>query len=186
MCLSVFLSSVCLQDRARLLCELERLQQADLLRRRQAVNSVPPQIFQPLYRQEELRDEQQRDLEIAFQDVYTEERSMCFHFSVLMRRDVASLLHIDCFPSFRSSPEVKGDLVLQLVPEPLPPLSAASHDEELDVTLDPECAPEGEAPDAPVTEAPGEQPIREQRVVRSDGAAVIFCLVFWQILAEGL
>ncbi|XP_067222481.1 uncharacterized protein cep295 isoform X2 [Chanodichthys erythropterus] len=112
------------QDRARLLCELERLQQVDLLRRRQAVNSVPAQIFQPLYRQEELRDEQQRDLEIAFQDVYTEER------------------------------KVKGDLVLQLVPEPLPPLSAASHDEELDVTLDPECAPEGEEPDTPVTEAP--------------------------------
>ncbi|XP_051717499.1 centrosomal protein of 295 kDa isoform X2 [Ctenopharyngodon idella] len=112
------------QDRARLLCELERLQQADLLRRRQTVNSVPAQIFQPLYRQEELRDEQQRDLEIAFQDVYTEER------------------------------KVKGDLVLQLVPEPLPPMSAASHDEELDVTLDPECAPEGEEPGTSVTEAP--------------------------------
>ncbi|XDV31599.1 hypothetical protein PO909_002582 [Leuciscus waleckii] len=113
------------QDRARLLSELERLQTADLLRRRQAVHSVPPQIFQPLYRQEELRDEQQRELEIAFQDVYTQER------------------------------KVKGDVVLQLIPEPLPPLSAASsHDEELDVTLDPECAPEGEEPDTPVTETP--------------------------------
>lgn len=76
--------------------------------------------------------------------------------------------------------------MLQLVPEPLPPLSAASHDEELDVTLDPECAPEGEEPDTPVTEAPGGQPIREQYVIRSDRAAVIFSLVFWQILAGGL
>lgn len=65
-----------MQDRARLLCELERLQQADLLRRRQAVNRIPAQIFQPLYRQKEIRDEQQRDLEIAFHDMYTEERSM--------------------------------------------------------------------------------------------------------------
>ncbi|XP_077063625.1 centrosomal protein 295 isoform X2 [Siphateles boraxobius] len=112
------------QDRARLLSELERLQTADLLRRRQEVHSVPAQIFQPLYRHEELRDEQQRELEIAFQDVYTQER------------------------------KVKGDVVLQLVPEPLHPLSAASHDEELDVTLDPECAPEGEEPDTPETETP--------------------------------
>ncbi|XP_039530681.1 uncharacterized protein cep295 isoform X2 [Pimephales promelas] len=117
------------QDRVRLLSELERLQTADLLRRRQAVHSVPAQIFQPLYRHEELRDEQQRELEIAFQDVYTQER------------------------------KVKGDVVLQLVPEPLPPLSAASHDEELDVTLDPECTPEGE--ETPSETASG-QPIREQ------------------------
>ncbi|XP_043115230.1 centrosomal protein of 295 kDa isoform X3 [Puntigrus tetrazona] len=112
------------QDRARLLCELERLQQAHLLRRRQTVSSVPPQVFQPLCRQQELRDEQQRELEIAFQDAYTEER------------------------------KVKGDLVLQLVPDPLPPPSAASHDEELDVTLDPECAPEGEEPETPIAETP--------------------------------
>lgn len=36
--------------------------------------------------------------------------------------------------------EVKGDLVVQLVPEPLPDLSADSQDQELDVTLD-EVAP---------------------------------------------
>ncbi|KAF4103748.1 centrosomal protein of 295 kDa isoform X2 [Onychostoma macrolepis] len=120
------------QDRARLLCELERLQQADLMRRRHTVSSVPPQIFQPLCRQQELRDEQQRELEIAFQDVYTEER------------------------------KVKGDLVLQLVPEPLP-LSAASHDEELDVTLDPECVPEGEEPETPVAETPASPPAEPGR-----------------------
>ncbi|XP_059389812.1 centrosomal protein of 295 kDa-like [Carassius carassius] len=110
------------QERVRLLWELERLQQADLMRRRQTVNSVPAQIFQPLYRQQDLRDEHQRELEMVFQDVCTEER------------------------------KVKGDLVLQLVPEPLPPLSTSSHDEELDVTLDPECAPEGEEPEPPDAE----------------------------------
>lgn len=51
-----------------------------------------------------------------------------------------------------TSPEVKGDLVLQLVPEPLPPLSSSSHDEELDVTLD----PEGEEPETPGSETAGE------------------------------
>lgn len=33
-------------------------------------------------------------------------------------------------------PGVKGDLVVQLVPEPLPALSTSSQDQELDVTLD--------------------------------------------------
>lgn len=51
-----------------------------------------------------------------------------------------------------TSPEVKGDLVLQLVPEPLPPLSSSSHDEELDVTLD----PEREEPETPGSETAGE------------------------------
>ncbi|XP_052471870.1 centrosomal protein of 295 kDa isoform X5 [Carassius gibelio] len=138
------------QERERLLCDLERLQQADLMRRRQTVNSVPAQIFQPLYRQQELQDEHQRELEMVFQDVCTEER------------------------------KVKGDLVLQLVPEPLPPLSTSSHDEELDVTLDPECAPEEEEPETPGAETaassadPGRQAlsrllerIRRQRDLRS-------------------
>ncbi|XP_056612962.1 centrosomal protein of 295 kDa isoform X2 [Triplophysa dalaica] len=96
------------QNQTRLLGELERLQQADLLCRRQAVNRIPAQIFQPLYRQEELRDEQQRDLEIAFHDMYTKE----------------------C--------EGRGNQVLQLVPEPLPQPSAGSPNEDLDVTLDPD------------------------------------------------
>lgn len=33
-------------------------------------------------------------------------------------------------------PGVKGDLVVQLVPEPLPALSTGSQDQELDVTLE--------------------------------------------------
>lgn len=75
----MILLSVFVQNRARLLGELERLQQADLLRRRQAVNRIPAHIFQPLYRQEELRDEQQKDLEIAFQNMYTKECGTCFN-----------------------------------------------------------------------------------------------------------
>ncbi len=39
---------------------------------------------------------------------------------------------------------VKGDLVVQLVPEPLPALSTGSQDQELNVTLDEIATPETE------------------------------------------
>ncbi|XP_045929282.1 centrosomal protein of 295 kDa isoform X2 [Micropterus dolomieu] len=94
------------QDRERLLVELEHLQQTDLLRRRQQVSQMPAQIFQPLYKRQETREDFQREMEFAFEDMYTGER------------------------------RVKGDLVVQLVPEPLPALSTSSQDQELDVTLD--------------------------------------------------
>ncbi|XP_008307131.2 centrosomal protein of 295 kDa isoform X4 [Cynoglossus semilaevis] len=94
------------QDRQRLLVELEHLQQTDLLRRRQQVSQMPPQIFQPLYKRQEMRDDFQREMEFAFEDMYTGER------------------------------RVKGDLVVQLAPEPLPASSTGSQDQELDVTLD--------------------------------------------------
>ncbi|XP_037631417.1 centrosomal protein of 295 kDa isoform X2 [Sebastes umbrosus] len=94
------------QDRERLLVELEHMQQTDLLRRRQQVSQMPPQIFQPLYKRQESREDYQREMEFAFEDMYTGER------------------------------RVKGDLVVQLVPEPLPALSTSSQDQELDVTLD--------------------------------------------------
>ncbi|XP_071351833.1 centrosomal protein of 295 kDa isoform X2 [Trachinotus anak] len=94
------------QDRERLLVELEHMQQTDLLRRRQQVSQMPPQIFQPLYKRQETREDFQRDMEFAFEDMYTGER------------------------------RVKGDLVVQLVPEPLPALSTGSQDQELDITLD--------------------------------------------------
>ncbi|XP_074534904.1 uncharacterized protein cep295 isoform X2 [Halichoeres trimaculatus] len=94
------------QDRERLLVELEHMQQTDLLRRRQQVALMPPQIFQPLYKRQEMREDFQRELEFAFEDMYTGER------------------------------RVKGDLVVQLVPEPLPALSTGSQDRELDVTQD--------------------------------------------------
>uniref|UniRef100_UPI0037E8AC82 centrosomal protein of 295 kDa n=1 Tax=Semicossyphus pulcher TaxID=241346 RepID=UPI0037E8AC82 len=94
------------QDRERLLVELQHMQQTDLLRRRQQVAQMPPQIFQPLYKRQETREEFQREMEFAFEDMYTGER------------------------------RVKGDLVVQLIPEPLPALSTGSQDQELDVTLD--------------------------------------------------
>ncbi|KAG7327944.1 hypothetical protein KOW79_007888 [Hemibagrus wyckioides] len=107
-----------IQDNARLLCELERLQQAELQRRRHVVNSMPAQIFQPLYRHDELRTEQQRDLENAFQDLCTEDK------------------------------EIRDDLVLQMVSEPLPPPvpsaktdSTPECDVDLDVTLEPKETP---------------------------------------------
>ncbi|XP_062863289.1 centrosomal protein of 295 kDa isoform X2 [Trichomycterus rosablanca] len=132
------------QDRARLLCELGRLQQADLQRRRHLVSTVPAQIFQPLYRQDDLRAEQQRELEIAFQDLCTEER------------------------------ELRGDLILQLESEPLPlPVpSATSHsesgrDQDLDVSFDPGVTPSdgAEAPEEPVDA----RPIGSSAPVRSTG-----------------
>ncbi|XP_063763010.1 centrosomal protein of 295 kDa isoform X1 [Eleginops maclovinus] len=101
------------QDRERLLVELEHMQQTDLLRRRQQVFQMPAQIFQPLYKRQETAEDYQRDMEFAFEDMYTGERT-----------------------------EVKGDLVVQLVPEPLPALSTDSRDQELDVTLD-EIPPKG-------------------------------------------
>ncbi|XP_026226538.1 centrosomal protein of 295 kDa isoform X2 [Anabas testudineus] len=102
------------QDRERLLVELEHMQQTDLLRRRQQVSQMPPQIFQPLYKRQETREDFQRDMEFAFEDMYTGER------------------------------RVKGDLVVQLIPEPLPALSTDSQDQELDVTMDDITTPETE------------------------------------------
>ncbi|XP_068601937.1 centrosomal protein of 295 kDa-like [Brachionichthys hirsutus] len=94
------------QDRERFLVELEHMQQTDLLRRRRRVSQMPPQISQPLCKRREASEEFQRELQFAFEDMCTGER------------------------------RVKGDLVVQLVPEPLPALSTASQDQELDVTLD--------------------------------------------------
>ncbi|KAJ7990628.1 hypothetical protein DPEC_G00302360 [Dallia pectoralis] len=94
------------QDRERLLVELDNMQQADLRRRRQVVAQMPAQIFQPLYKRQEMREDWQREMEFAFEDMYTGER------------------------------RVKGDLVLQLVPEPLLALSTGSQDEDLDLSLD--------------------------------------------------
>lgn len=63
------------QDRERLLVELEHMQQTDLLRRRQQVSHMPAQIFQPLYKRQEMREDFQREMEFAFEDMYTGERS---------------------------------------------------------------------------------------------------------------
>lgn len=93
-----------LQDRGRLLVELEHLQQTDLLRRRQQVGDMPRQIFEPLYKRQETQLDLQRVMEFAFEDMYSGER------------------------------RVKGDLLCHLVPEPLPPPSTDSLCQDLDVT----------------------------------------------------
>ncbi|XP_077422888.1 centrosomal protein 295 isoform X3 [Vanacampus margaritifer] len=93
-------------DRDRLLVELEHMQQADMLRRRQQASQMPPQMFQPAHRRQEMKEDFQRDMEFAFEDMYTRER------------------------------KIKGDLVERLVPEPLPVMSTNRQDPDLDVTLD--------------------------------------------------
>ncbi|XP_027015836.2 uncharacterized protein cep295 isoform X2 [Tachysurus fulvidraco] len=135
-----------IQDNARLMCELERLQQAELQRRRHTVNNVPAQIFQPLYRHEDLRAEQQRELENAFQDLCTEDKV------------------------------IRDDLVLRLVSEPLPlppPVPSAKTDSrpeshvDLDVTLETKEMPyEEEEEDA------GQEPVSSQcSSVPAEGAS---------------
>lgn len=62
-----------------MLVELEHMQQTDQLRRRQKVAKMPPQIFQPLYKRAEMEEDLQRQMEFAFEDMCTEERSRsCF------------------------------------------------------------------------------------------------------------
>lgn len=58
-----------------MLVELEHMQQTDLLRRRQQVFQMPAQIFQPLYKRQETAEDYQREMEFAFEDMYTGERS---------------------------------------------------------------------------------------------------------------
>ncbi|KAM6098544.1 centrosomal protein of 295 kDa isoform 2-T2 [Theristicus caerulescens] len=98
------------QDRERLLKELEQMQNMDRMRRRQIVAQVPPQIFVPAYKRMEMKEEWQRELEFAFEDMYSEERKM------------------------------KGDLILQFEPQPLPAPSDRSQDNDLDISLEQESA----------------------------------------------
>lgn len=37
---------------------------------------MPPQIFQPPYKRAEMKEDFQRQMEFAFKDAYTEEKSM--------------------------------------------------------------------------------------------------------------
>lgn len=63
-----------LQDHERLLDELEHMHQADRLRQRQRVSTVPPRIPQPLYMRQEAREDFQREMEFALEDLYTGEK----------------------------------------------------------------------------------------------------------------
>ncbi|XP_029458181.1 centrosomal protein of 295 kDa isoform X2 [Rhinatrema bivittatum] len=96
------------QDRQKLLKELEQMQNEDLARRRQIVAQMPPQLFEPAYRRVEIKEDWQRALECAFEDIYTEDR------------------------------KVKGDMILHLEPEPLPVPSVQTKDEDLDLSMEPE------------------------------------------------
>ncbi|KAG8453030.1 hypothetical protein GDO86_004735 [Hymenochirus boettgeri] len=95
-------------DRDKLLKELEQMQQVDLAERRRIVAQMPQQLFEPAYRRAEIQEEWQRELESAFEDMYTGER------------------------------RVKGDMVLNLKPQPLPVPAADSFDDDLDLSVDPE------------------------------------------------
>ncbi|NWW50202.1 CE295 protein, partial [Pedionomus torquatus] len=89
------------QERERLLEELEQMQNMDRMRRRQIVAQMPPQIFVPAYKRVEIEEERQRELELAFEDMYSEDRKM------------------------------KKDLILQFEPQPLPAPSERSRDNDL-------------------------------------------------------
>ncbi|KGL76970.1 Centrosomal protein KIAA1731, partial [Tinamus guttatus] len=89
------------QDRERLLKELEQMQSMDRLRRRQLVAQMPPQLFVPAYKRLEIKEDWQRELEFAFEDMYSEDR------------------------------KIQGDLILHFEPQPLPSPSERSQDNEL-------------------------------------------------------
>ncbi|XP_059673083.1 centrosomal protein of 295 kDa [Gavia stellata] len=98
------------QDRERLLKELEQMQNMDRMRRRQIVAQMPPQLFMPAYKRMEIKEEWQRELEFAFEDMYSEDM------------------------------KIKEDLILQFEPQPLPAPSDRSQDNDLDISLEQESA----------------------------------------------
>ncbi|XP_050190040.1 LOW QUALITY PROTEIN: centrosomal protein of 295 kDa [Myiozetetes cayanensis] len=98
------------KDRKRLLEELEQMQSMDRMRRRQVVAQMPPQLLVPAYKRMEIKEEWQRELEFAFEEMYSEDRNM------------------------------KGDLILRFEPQPLPPPSDRAQDNDLDISLEQESA----------------------------------------------
>lgn len=55
--------------------ELKQLQKEDLARRRQTVAQMPPQLVELPYRRSEVKEDWQRELEFAFEDMYSADRS---------------------------------------------------------------------------------------------------------------
>ncbi|XP_069739483.1 centrosomal protein of 295 kDa [Phaenicophaeus curvirostris] len=98
------------QDREKLLKELEQMQYMDRMRRRQIVAQMPPQIFVPPCKRMEIKEKWQRELEFAFEDMYCEDMKM------------------------------KGDLILQFQPQPLPAPFDKYQDNDLDISLEQESA----------------------------------------------
>lgn len=70
--------SLFLKDRERLLEELEQMHAQDRMRRRQFVAQMPPQLSVPPYKRMEIKEEWQRELESAFEEMYSEDRSKFF------------------------------------------------------------------------------------------------------------
>ncbi|XP_008066099.2 centrosomal protein of 295 kDa-like [Carlito syrichta] len=102
------------QNQEKLLRELKQLQQEDLVRRRQIVAQMPPRLVELPYRRSEMKEDWQRELEFAFEDVYNADR------------------------------KVKGNLILHLEPAPLPTVTDEIQDEELDLSMDQENVGEAE------------------------------------------
>ncbi|XP_048454464.1 centrosomal protein of 295 kDa isoform X3 [Rhincodon typus] len=97
-----------IQDREKLVKELGEMQQADLAHRRQTVAQMPPQLFEPPYRCVQVKEDRQREMEFAFEDMYADDK------------------------------KVRGDLILQLEHEPLPAPTIGVQDEDLDLSVDPD------------------------------------------------
>ncbi|KAM8816807.1 centrosomal protein of 295 kDa [Rhynchonycteris naso] len=96
------------QSQEKLMKELKQLQQEDLARRRQTVAQMPPQLVELPYRRSEMKEDWQRELEFAFEDMYNADRKL------------------------------KGNLILHLEPEPLPNVTDQVRDEELDLSMEQE------------------------------------------------
>ncbi|XP_060159899.1 centrosomal protein of 295 kDa isoform X5 [Globicephala melas] len=102
------------QNQEKLMKELKQLQQEDLARRRQMVARMPPQLVELPYKRSEMKDDWQRELEFAFEDMYNADR------------------------------KVKGNLILHLEPESLPTVTDQIQDEELDLSMEQEISGETE------------------------------------------
>ncbi|XP_065384925.1 centrosomal protein of 295 kDa isoform X3 [Macaca fascicularis] len=96
------------KNQEKLMKELKQLQQEDLARRRQTVAQMPPQLVELPYKRSELKEDWQRELEFAFEDMYNADR------------------------------KVKGNLILHLEPEPLPTVTDQIQDEELNLSMEQE------------------------------------------------
>ncbi|XP_036180595.1 centrosomal protein of 295 kDa isoform X2 [Myotis myotis] len=116
------------QNQEKLMKELKQLQQEDLARRRQTVARMPPQLVALPYKRSEMKEDWQRELEFAFEDMYNADR------------------------------KVKGNLILHLEPEPLPTVTDQIQDEELDLSMEQENLGETEKPPVTEAETicPGE------------------------------
>ncbi|XP_040112421.1 centrosomal protein of 295 kDa isoform X2 [Oryx dammah] len=102
------------QNQEKLMKELQQLQQEDLARRRLMVAQMPPQLVELPYKRSEMKEDWQRELEFAFEDMYSADR------------------------------KVKGNLILHLEPEPLPAVTDQIQDEELDLSMEHESLGETE------------------------------------------